>query len=543
MPFVSGFVTFADGDTAARQIEVCLKHDRTGEYDEQFSVSLSSGNFGTNLGAASVEQTVVNDDPVLMLSMANTRIAEGNPEADTAFTFLVTRSGDTTGVSSFEWHIESADSALTEEDFGGLFPSGSVTFSAGQSQKYVTVLTGGDALVESNENFRVVIDNALGADILGDTSVEATIVDDDVAVSVQAVSEPLVESATGAENAFRFAFNAEGPANATLVRVFWHVEGSSLHPTIGDDFVGGGLPSGSTEFTLRNGMGYGLADILVAGDNVYGPDESFKIVIDDVQAFAGNAPLGASAVVSSAEALILDDDLQIGLNQDQSFSVVEGAVGVDTELRFYVDVLGSSNWSPSIADVRVNYSLTGDVDAGDFTTPLSQTDMALAYDSDEGRYYVGMTVKGDIALEDHERFSLRLSSSQDNVDVAAEAATMAGQIRGDDFGIRLATVSTNQWEDSARFTIEVLRMGPTDLSMDVQVQVGAPTSGSGDVASEDDFIHLDSLGLTLVDDVLTGDLHFDAGQGTARFTLEAAHDFHSGRSDRCRRYFGCAYVQ
>jgi hypothetical protein len=40
------------------------------------------------------------------------------------------------------------------------------------------------------------------------------------------------------------------------------------------------------------------------------------------------------------------------------------------------------------------------------------------------------------------------------------------------------------------------------------------------------------LGLTLVDDVLTGDLHFDAGQGTARFTLEAAHDFHSENDER-----------
>jgi hypothetical protein len=478
--------------------------------------------------------------------MASTRIVEGNVEADTAFTFLVTRSGDTTGASSFEWHIDSQDSDLTEADFGGSFPSGSVTFSAGQYQKYVTVLTGGDGLAEANENFSVVIDGAVGATILGDDSVGyasivATLVDDDVAVSVEAVSPPLLEGASGTETAFRFGFNAEGPANATRVVVFWHVEGTGLRPTIGDDFVGGSLPSGSTDFNLRNGTGFGFVDVMVAGDNVYGPDEGFKIVIDDVRAYAGESALGASAVVGSAEALVLDDDLQIGLAQD-NFRVVEGAQGVNTELRFYVDVLGSSNQSPNLGDVRVNYALTGAVNVDDFTTPLTGNDVALTYDAEEDRYFIGMTVKGDDVVEDHERFTLRLSSSFDNVDVAAQAATVAGEIRGDDFGIKLATVSDEQLEDSARFTFEVLRMGPTDLSMDVQVQVGAPLSGSGDVASADDFLNLDSLGLTLVDGVLTGSLHFEAGQGTQRFTLEADHDFREEADERFAVMVGVTHV-
>jgi coenzyme F420 hydrogenase subunit beta len=38
----------------------------------------------------------------------------------------------------------------------------------------------------------------------------------------------LVEGELDAEHAFRFAFTAEGPANASRVKVFWHVEGSRL---------------------------------------------------------------------------------------------------------------------------------------------------------------------------------------------------------------------------------------------------------------------------------------------------------------------------
>jgi len=172
------------------------------------------------------------------------------------------------------------------------------------------------------------------------------------------------------------------------------------------------------------------------------------------------------------------------------------------------------------------------VDQDDFVTDLAAQDVSLSYDADVDRYYLGVTVRGDVQLEDHERFSLRLSSSDDNVDVAASGATVAGEIRGDDYGIQLATVSTQLFEDSGRFTFEVLRLGPTDQSMDVALQVGAPDSGTGAVASADDFANLDELGLSLVDGVLTGRLSFDEGQGTARFTLETAGDFRDEGNER-----------
>jgi len=113
-----------------------------------------------------VTQTVINDDPALTLSMGNTRIIEGNDEASgTAFTFVVTRSGDTDERSSVRWQVEADSAELNETDFGGLFPGGTVVFEAGERVKTVTVLTGGDVDVEDDEDFRIVLSNENNANV------------------------------------------------------------------------------------------------------------------------------------------------------------------------------------------------------------------------------------------------------------------------------------------------------------------------------------------------------------------------------------------
>ena len=118
-----------------------------------------------------------------------------------------------------------------------------------------------------------------------------------------------------------------------------------------------------------------------------------------------------------------------------------------------------------------------------------------------------------------------------NVEVAEQQSFVAGRILGDDYGIQLATVTTAQNEDSARFNFELIRLGPIDVAMDVEVQVGAPLTGSGDVASRDDFINLNGFTLSS-DGVLTKTVHFNAGEGTARFELETAHDFRNENDER-----------
>ncbi|MFW9616583.1 Calx-beta domain-containing protein [Aquabacterium sp.] len=533
---LTGALSFADGDTNAKVIEVFTKTDDTGEFDEQFTVSLSDASYGSTLTTASATQTLLNDDPALQISMASRQIQEGNESDDRAFTFTVTRSGSTVGISTVKWAIESASANLNVEDFGGFFPSGLVTFADGESTKTVTVLTAGDGLAEGDEDFRIVLSAPTNGDIVGDASVTATLVNDDVRVDIAAVNDTLAEGAQGQTTRFGFELTASGSEAARTALVSWHVEGEGLHPANAADFVGDLLPSGSTTIKMAYGEGSKIFYVDLAGDNVYGPSEQFKVVIDSVDVLdASGNPLGGSAVNATAVVTADDDDTLIGLRQGDNHSVVEGNDGT-TELRFYVDELGSSGISPVMDDIRVSYHITGDTNAADFVD-VSGSNVALS--SDDDGYYISVQVKGDMTVESSERFVLNLDSATSvsqgaNVEVAEQGRSTDGVIVGDDFGLQFVASSLTQAENKARFVFDALRDGPIDQSMDVLVRVGVPSTlgANEDGASANDFID-PSTGLAYAaGSTIETTLHFDAGAATGRFVLEAVHDTTAENNER-----------
>lgn len=82
-----------------------------------------------------------------------------------AFTFTVTRSGTLAGTSSALWSVAGTGSnpANASDFVGGVFPSGLVLFSAGQSTATVTVNVNGDTVGENDEGFNVTLYNPVGA--------------------------------------------------------------------------------------------------------------------------------------------------------------------------------------------------------------------------------------------------------------------------------------------------------------------------------------------------------------------------------------------
>jgi VCBS repeat-containing protein len=538
----AGVVSFAEGETT-KAIDVVVKTNDVGSFDEQFSVSLSNQSYGSSLSTSTLTHTVQNDDPSLQLSMAKTAIKEGNEGADAAFTFTVTRTGSTLGTSTATWAIEagSGSHVVTEDDFGGFYPSGLVTFAAGDSVKTVTVLTQGDNIREFDESFMVVLSApSNGTSLIGNTFVDATLVNDDVGVSVVALTPSQLEGSGGVETPFAFELTADGSSLARSVRVTWHVEGTSsagLNPMNAFDFVGNTLPSGTETFSMSGGYGLTQFNVLVAGDNTFGPSEQFKVVIDTVDAFdaLGN-PVGASVVTGEATSTTIDDDTLIGLRQ-AAHSVVEGDSGTQ-ELRFYVDVLGSSADSPALVDMHVAYHLSGDTNDADFFGATSSTDAVLSCDDGtlggtEG-YYIAVNVQGDTTVEATERFVMHLDSAGvgypegGSVEVAQQGATAAGEIVGDDYGIHLVAPTMSQAEDHARFVFDVLRDGPVDQAMDVLYRVGTPALATGEYGvSANDFTLDAAAGQTYdaTGKLISAVLHFDAGQSIARFVLEASHDF------------------
>src|SRR5262249_12996712 len=139
------------------------------ENSETFNVTLNHVT-GAVLGTAVVDGTIVNDDGVsgtsLSLSPGDITNSEGNSGL-TSFVYTVTRSGDTSGSSSAAWTVTSSGSTpANAADFAnGQFPSGTVSFSPGDTNKTITVNVAGDTQVESNEGFALILSSPSGATI------------------------------------------------------------------------------------------------------------------------------------------------------------------------------------------------------------------------------------------------------------------------------------------------------------------------------------------------------------------------------------------
>ena len=117
---------------------------------------------------------------VLSVAATSANKVEGL-SGDTAFTFTVTRAGDTTGAATVDYAVSGA--AVNAADFGGTLPSGTVSFAAGETSKTITVNVSGDATVETSEAFTLTLSNAAGGTAIAGTAT-GTILDDDAAATL-----------------------------------------------------------------------------------------------------------------------------------------------------------------------------------------------------------------------------------------------------------------------------------------------------------------------------------------------------------------------
>src|SRR5262245_34217718 len=171
---------------------------------------------------------------------------EGNA-GSTAFTFTVTRSGDTSGASSVNYAVTgSGASPANAADFtGGTLPSGTVNFTATQTSQVVTINVGGDAAIEPDEGFTVTLSGATGG-TLGTATALGAIQNADASLSIAATSAAKPEGNAG-NTAFTFTVTRSGDTSG-ISSVNYSVTGSGASPADAADFAGGTLPSGTVNF-------------------------------------------------------------------------------------------------------------------------------------------------------------------------------------------------------------------------------------------------------------------------------------------------------
>ncbi len=298
---------------------------------------------------------IENDDApgVLDIAADDIALAEGDV-GPAAFTFTVTRTGNTTGPASVAYTVTGGgtDPAQADDFIGGVLPSGIVTFADGQVDATITIEVAGDQNVEADEGFTVTLSGAVDATLGFDVAASSTILNDDTVGVLRIVEETitLTEGNTGDQTLFSFTVervgNTTGGASATFT-----VSGTGSDPANGADFVGGLLPTGTVSFI--DGQSEATIEVLVSGDLMVEADEAFTVSLSDaidatIQDVADQTTNASTSIPDTGQ------DVSLSLTAPDATSAdtidVSGFVSLgdapsstDLNILYIIDVSGSTD--------------------------------------------------------------------------------------------------------------------------------------------------------------------------------------------------------
>jgi len=485
----SGILTFAPGVTQ-QNILIAIVGDAVVEGSESFTVTLSDPSEGASILDGSATGTIHNDDvatAVLSIAATNASKREGQ-SGSTAFTFTITRTGDLGGDATAQWAVTGA--AVNGADFaGGILPTGSVSFAAGESSKVVSISVAGDTAVESNEAFWVTLSNPGVGTLLGTASAKGVIRNDDASLSIAATGADKAEGQAGSA-AFTFTVTRTGDlTGATSAQ--WAVTGPAVN---GADFTGGTLPTGTVSFAA--GESSKVIGINVAGDTAVETNEAFTVMLS-------NPGAGATLGTTSAGGIIRNDDASLSIAAT-SANKQEGQSG-STAFTFTVTRSGDVSGTAS-----AQWAVTGPaINGADFTGGILPTG-TVSFAAGESSKIVSIGVAGDSTVEANETFWVTLSNP--GAGASLGTASAKGVIRNDDSSLSIAATGADKAEGdgaSTAFTFTVTRTGDLTGTASAHWAVAGPAADAGDF-----------VGGTLP----TGTVSFAAGESSKVISIGVAGD-------------------
>lgn len=169
-------MSFPVGATT-KTFTVAIKGDLVAEPDEYFQVVLKNPVAGDLETFPFDYGQILNDDSSATpsISISDASIAEGDSFTKNV-TFTITRTGNLAGTTAFKYATQDG-TAIAPGDYTAKALT-SLSFTAGQTSKTVTVTVKGDTVVEPDEMFSVVLSAVTGGTI-GDGTGTATITNDD----------------------------------------------------------------------------------------------------------------------------------------------------------------------------------------------------------------------------------------------------------------------------------------------------------------------------------------------------------------------------
>ena len=349
----------------------------------------------------------------------------------TAFVFPLRRTVNVSGVSTVNWAVTGfgVNPANAADFVGNAFPSGTVTFAAGESAKDITINVNGDSAVEPDEQFLVTLSGAVGALISGVTQNFGTIQNDDVFVPAQLdIAATDADKAEGNTGVTPFTFTVTRSANVgTAVQVNWAVSAVGFGSVDGNDFSPPGLPSGTLSFAANETSK--LITVNVAGDTIPEPDEPFTVTLSSPSA-------GATIGTAAATGTIRDDDVNLSIMATLA-NRSEGNSG-PKPFRFVIQRTAfGSQVVNAVSVFLVNWAVTGSASSGAVSAAVAAdftgnalTNGTVTFAAGENQKEIDVLVAGNTTAQGDREFTVTLSNPTGGARITT--ATALGTIHDDD---------------------------------------------------------------------------------------------------------------
>lgn len=284
----SGSVVFAPGQTS-KVVQVTVNGDANDETDETLTFRLTSAQ-NADIIDGQATGTIVDDDGLSALTIADTRAVEGNSGRVT-LVFDVTLSPATGNTVQVDY--ATADSSATAgSDYTAT--SGTLVFLAGETAKTISVFAAGDSIDEFDESFIVRLSNANGATLTDDSG--TGVIEDDDAAQVTLGPGPEVPEGDSGTNVAQFQVLLTRATGFTVTVDYATQDG----PVQGGARAGSDYVQSTGTVTFAPGQTSRTISVPIMGDTEAEGDERFSFRLSN--------PAPISLVANSSSATILDDD-------------------------------------------------------------------------------------------------------------------------------------------------------------------------------------------------------------------------------------------
>jgi subtilisin family serine protease/subtilisin-like proprotein convertase family protein len=409
-----GHLVFAPGQTS-QEVTVVLLNDRRNETNERFLVNLSNPTSAL-LADAQGAATIVDNDPLPSLSVADASVTEGN-NGTSNLSFTVTLSEASGKTVSVQYSTVS-ETALAGVDFTSAV--GTLAFSPGQVSRVVNVVVAADTTPELDKTLQLLLTDPANA-VLSDRAAEGVILDDDN-LSISDVS------VTEGDNGVTYAvFNVE-LALPLSSEVRFDFDTVNVTAQAGSDYV-----AASGVVSLLPGQTSASIAIPLIGDVRNENDEQFLVRLSN--------PLNIVLGDAQASATIENDDSPPTISVSEAV-VVEGNAGTKN-LMFLVSLSAASGKM-----VTVQYH-TADITATAGSDYVGKAG-TLTFSPGFTLLSVMVTVNGDALVEGDERLLLQLSDASN---AAIQTGQAEGRILDDDATSTLQDVSRWKLRSTAGLTL------------------------------------------------------------------------------------------